>query len=130
MNTRYEELKAKGYFKLTKEEKKEYQELCKVEKFEKSGVDVAKVSEDQKEEVEIEVGNSDKEETMSSITVEDVKNQLWQAIKDGNARAAILSMSDDKPLVEELNRIRFDQRITKDGQYASQVQNYIDQLTK
>jgi glycosyltransferase involved in cell wall biosynthesis len=64
------------------------------------------------------------------VIVEDVKNQLWQAIKDGSARAAILSMSDDKPLVEELNRIRFDQRITKDGQYASQVQNFIDQLTK
>jgi U3 small nucleolar RNA-associated protein 14 len=129
MNTRYEELKAKGYFRLTKEEKKEYQALGKVEKFESSS-DVEAKEEETKSEVEIEVENSDKEETMSSVTVEDVKNHLWQAIKDGNARAAILSMSDDKPLVEELNRIRFDQRITNDGQYASQVQNFIDQLTK
>lgn len=151
--TRFQELKDKmpsvgGYFGLSKEEKKEYSELSREfgiikPKKEKKSKPVEIVNDDLATDTEddLEVAKAIDEfegeeakglSTLSieSHTVETVKNDLWNLIKDGAARAAVLSMNPELPLLDELNRIRNDRRITIEGAYAGQVQNYINKLTK
>lgn len=151
--TRLKELKDKmssvgGYFGLTKEEKKEYSELSRAlgivkPRKEKKSKPVEIVDNDLATDTEedLEVAKAIDEfekveakglETLSieSHTAETVKNDLWNIIKDGAARAAILSINPDLPLIDELNRIKNDRRITVEGSYAGHVQNYINKLTK
>lgn len=145
-----------GYFYLNKEEKAEYSDLSKDkeclewlkgEKKPKAKKEKKLVIEEVVEDVAVDteedkavaeaIGEFEQEEavaleslTVESFTAETVKNDLWNMIKDGAARAAVLSISTELPLLDELNRIKGDRRITAEGQYVGFVQNYINKLTQ